>query len=537
MTQNYSISTYPNQEGIILRTINTIKINVNSKKSSIDPWIYGNFIEHIGECIHNGIWAYDPISVPLYKWNELLNGMREDVIQAAKELKPTVLRAFGGCYSDVYHWKDAIGPKSSRKKVKNLQWSRFPFKLIKGLGPNIENQFGTDEFLHFCEVIGAEPYLNVNYSTGTPEEAADWVEYCNGSTDTEYGSLRAKNGREQPYNVKYWGIANEIWGPQEKGYEKHPEEYAKNYLPFARAMRKKDPSIKLIAVGWSKSEWNQAVLKGIGEEWMDFLSMHQYLPFPMGINTLIGKKHPHEEQTYHALMSAYRKIEQQINLAWNDIITVFGEQTRVRISFDEWGIWYKIKDMIHTNFNLQDGLCAALIQMIFQKQSNKTSIALWSMLTNFCGTIQTDPDGIILTPPYLALKMLRDHSYGTLLEDIEVKCASFPSRKYGQIDNPKEELPYISCNATINDDLSKLSVILVNCHYITDLNAEISLQGFKPKENCTKIVLNSESPFDYNTIQERNKIRIIEEKIHNTNNPLSTIVPAHSLIIHKFSRD
>ena len=156
--------------------------------------IYSNFIEHLGECILNGIWTYDPVNVPLVKNNPRLISVREDVLFASKELKPTVLRAFGGCYSDVYHWKDAIGPREKRKIIKNMYWNTGIRKVIRGLGPKIENQFGTDEFLAFCEEIGAEPYLNVNYGTGTPEEAADWVEYCNGSESTEYGALRVKHG-------------------------------------------------------------------------------------------------------------------------------------------------------------------------------------------------------------------------------------------------------------------------------------------------------------------------------------------------------
>ena len=162
--------------------------------------IYSNFIEHLGECIHNGLWTYDPVNVPLVKDNLRLNGVRQDVIKAVKELKPTIIRAFGGCYSDVYHWKDAIGSRENRKIVKNKYWGTGIRRFIPALGPKIDNQFGTDEFLTFCEVVGSEPYLNVNYSTGTPQEAADWVEYCNGSENTEYGALRVKNGRKNPYS-------------------------------------------------------------------------------------------------------------------------------------------------------------------------------------------------------------------------------------------------------------------------------------------------------------------------------------------------
>ena len=167
---------------IYLTENSKIVINVSSKKRLINPGIYSGFIEHLGECIHNGIWAYDPVNVPLIDGVPSLignrgDGVRKDILQAFKMLKLPVLRAFGGCYSDVYHWKDAIGPKESRKKSPNTFWGTREKLLVKGVGPDLENQFGTDEFIIFCEEIGAEPYLNVNYGTGTPEEAADWVEY------------------------------------------------------------------------------------------------------------------------------------------------------------------------------------------------------------------------------------------------------------------------------------------------------------------------------------------------------------------------
>ncbi|MBD3226756.1 MAG: hypothetical protein GF329_01090, partial [Candidatus Lokiarchaeota archaeon] len=309
---------------------NKIVIDINSKKIPINPMIYSNFIEHLGECIHNGLWAYDEVNVPLVE-TLFLDKIREDVLQAVKEIKPTVLRAFGGCYSDVYHWKDAIGPRDSRKTVKNKQWSgRWFMKILPGnYGPKIKNQFGTDEFLHFCEAIEAQAYLNVNYSTGTPEEAADWVEYCNCDSKTEYGALRKKNGREKPYNVKYWGIANEIWGFQEVGREKNPKKYAKRYLTFAKAMREKDPEIKLVAVGWHKSKWNQIVLKEIGEDWVDFLSIHHYIPLPVSLSTLIKREHPHNEKKYYSLLSADKTFEKIINNGWNDILTTLGAETHV----------------------------------------------------------------------------------------------------------------------------------------------------------------------------------------------------------------
>ncbi|MFX0072884.1 MAG: hypothetical protein ACFFAO_17545, partial [Candidatus Hermodarchaeota archaeon] len=325
--------------------LSKITIKVNSEKNTINPMIYGNFVEHLGDCIHNGVWTYDPINVPLVE-NEYprIKRIRKDLLNALKDVKPTILRAFGGCYSDVYHWKDAIGPSSNRKTVKNLHWGTKEYENMDGIGPIIENQFGTDEFLSLCEIIGAKPYLNINYGSGTPEEAADWVEYCNGSIDTTYGALRAKYGRTLPYDVKIWGIANEIYGFWEVGYEKTPEDYTEKYLKFAKKMREKDQTIKLAACGYQNSSWNQNVLKNIGNDWVDFLSIHIYLPYFAGARDKM--MHPDNEKCYHALMASIQLVEKHIKAMWNDIITALGKNTHVRIAFDEWGLWYLIKDII-----------------------------------------------------------------------------------------------------------------------------------------------------------------------------------------------
>jgi alpha-N-arabinofuranosidase len=517
---------------------NKIIVSVESKKKPINPMIYSNFIEHIGDCIHNGIWAYDPVNVPLIETipsliGEQGDGVRNDVFQAVKNLKPTVLRAFGGCYSDVYHWKDAIGPKSSRKKVKNKHWSVIEGQNIEGIGPEIENQFGTDEFLTFCEEIGAEPYLNVNYGTGKPEEAADWVEYCNGFVDTKYGSLRAQNGRKEPYNVKFWGIANEIYGFWEIGYEKNPEDYAKKYLKFAKKMREKDPTIKLVACGYENSKWNRIVLENIGKQWVDYISIHRYFPYLAGITR--KKNHPHHERCYHALMASTPLIENYIDDTWKDIVNVFGKNTHVRIAFDEWGVWYLMKDVIKTNYNLQDGIWTALALMIFQKKSDICPMANWAQLINTIGTIQIDPDGIILTPVYLAFKLFKEHMECNFIEGVKVECETFNTVRFGRI-TKMENVPYIHCVANIDDNGKNLSIMMINKHFTDILKVALEINGFIPDEKGIKVELTSESPFDYNTIENRNKIQISKEEIKNLKPTMTIELNPYSVTILKLTK-
>ncbi|MHA1293075.1 MAG: alpha-L-arabinofuranosidase C-terminal domain-containing protein, partial [Promethearchaeota archaeon] len=428
----------------------------------------------------------------------------------------------------VYHWKDAIGPRESRKKRRNAYWGKGIRRLIRGLGPKILNQFGTDEFLAFCEEIGAKPYLNVNYGTGTPEEAADWVEYCNGYLETKWGKQRAKNGRENPYNVEFWGIANEIFGWWEKGYEKHPENYAKKYIKFAKAMREKDPKIKLIACGCQKPGWNQTLLKLLGNDWIDYLSIHKYIP---GLWTaFFRKKHPHNEKLYYALMASPKLFEKLIDMTYNDIIDILGKDTHVRIAFDEWGIWYLAKDIIRTNLNLLDGIWSALILMVFQKMSDKCSMANWAQLINCIGAIQTRGDSIWLTPVYLALKMFADYTYNNLIEDVKIQCDKFDSKKYAHI--PKIlNTPYISCNTTINNEKNSLSIIIVNKHISKDFKVSLEIKNFNLNEKGTMIELNSQTPYDYNTNNNPNKIQLKQSELKDINPKFEIDISAHSVIV------
>ncbi|MGQ9473041.1 MAG: hypothetical protein ACUVRN_03210 [Candidatus Caldatribacteriaceae bacterium] len=172
--------------------------------------------------------------------NNSWQGMRRDVLEAVKNLGPTVIRWPGGNFVSSYHWMDGIGPRDKRPPRWDYAWNAWE-----------PNDFGTDEFIEFCRFVEVEPYLCVNIGTGTPEEAAAWVEYCNGDCSTRYGALRAENGHPKPYNVHFWGVGNETYGNWQIGHV-DPETYGRKCLEFARAMKAVDPSI--ILIGWESTK-------------------------------------------------------------------------------------------------------------------------------------------------------------------------------------------------------------------------------------------------------------------------------------------
>ena len=174
----------------------TITLRADSVKQTINRNIYGHFAEHLGRCIYGGFYVGDTSDIPN------INGVRNDVVDAMRKLKVPNLRWPGGCFADTYHWKDGIGPKDQRPTIVNQWWG----------GVTEDNSFGTHDFLNMCKLLGAEPYLAGNIGSGTVQELADWVQYVNFDGVSPMSGLRKKNGQQEPWKVKYWGIGNEAWG-------------------------------------------------------------------------------------------------------------------------------------------------------------------------------------------------------------------------------------------------------------------------------------------------------------------------------------
>lgn len=176
-----------------------IKLDPDRRIGELDRRVFGGFVEHLGRCIYGGVFD---------EGSSLSDerGYRRDVLAAAKDLRIPILRWPGGNFVSGYHWTDGIGARDERPRKMDLAWSTEE-----------SNRFGTDEFIEYCRMLGAEPYICVNMGTGTMDEAQAWVEYCNGTGDTYWANLRRENGHEEPYNVRYWGLGNEMYGEWQIG--------------------------------------------------------------------------------------------------------------------------------------------------------------------------------------------------------------------------------------------------------------------------------------------------------------------------------
>jgi len=456
---------------------------------------YGHFIEHLGMCIKGGIWA-EGESADMF-----LGGVRRELVKAVKSINPALIRYPGGCFADGYHWQDGIGPRDGRPLRKNRAWAKFG----KRIGPIEDNHFGTDEFLQFCEEVGAAPQLTANVGSGTAEEASAWVEYCNGAKDTRWGKKRAENGHPEPYRVKYWYVGNEIFGFYEIGHQK-PAEYINTVKRYAAAMRKVDPDIKLIACGnlfpgWIGKDINKIVLQGAGEA-MDYLSIHQYVPYPLSLKKILNfdiakKKGSGSRNIYYDIIGSYQFMKDFVEQSLREVRSYSPPGRQVPVCFDEWNLWLEFfGDIFICNYNLRDGLWVATMLNYFHSIAPEMPLANIAQMVNCIGIINSTKKGTFLTPSALVYRLYTEHAGEGYLAS-SVDCPRIPH---------ETELPAMDISATKTGN--KISLFIVNRHYDAEIIADCALKGLAVEPTIIRHEITHPNPVQYNTFDDPNTVGI-----------------------------
>ena len=404
--------------------------------------LHSVFFEYFGHVIYDGIWVGRDSAIPN------LDGIRLAVIEGCRELGIGAMRWPGGCCADHYHWKNGIGP------------SRPPrlHPMPDPANPVWRHDFGTDEFLRFCELVGADPILTVNTATGTPEEFLDWFEYVNGPAETKYGALRAANGHPEPYHVQYWGIGNTDENVWHIDYN-NPVAYAQTYLKFETALREDRKRLHFIGLGLSTRHglpgWTGKALDHITRNQRalppDSLSVHHYLGGAKQGGQLCGGAVDFDETGYYALLDLLERYQYDIDLHRVVIREHAGPGARTKVCFDEWGAWHPEATMA-TNQNqpqtLRDAIFAALALHVFYRNSDIVAFAMETQLCNLLQSLfETDGEKCYRTPTFYAMKLLKEHLGQCLVHLLP-----------DGIDNDLDAV------ATIADDLRHLTISLVNRH-------------------------------------------------------------------------
>jgi len=456
-----------------------IVVERERKIGEIDPKVFGGFLEHMGRAVYQGI--YEPGS-PLADER----GFRRDVLAALQELRPTLVRYPGGNFLSGYHWLDGVGPKGQRPRKRDLAWHSVE-----------TNQFGTDEFVEYCRELNAQPMLGVNMGTGTVEEAAALVEYCNAPTGTYYADLRARYGHPQPHGVQYWCLGNEMDGYWQIGHLE-AEEYARKAREAAKLMRYHDPGIRLTLCGSSGTgmatypEWDRIALEACWEQ-VDYLSLHYYAGNRDGdTGSYLALAHQFEEHL-DTLAATLRYVRAKLR-----------SRHDVFLSWDEWNVWYKdmtfdggwteAPHLIEEIYNLEDALVVAQWMNVFLRRCHVLKVACIAQLVNIIAPILTRPDGLLRQTIFYPFQLFRQFASG---ESLDVLCQSpeYQTGAYGPA-------PLLDVAASYDEGTGQSALFIVNRSQREMEPVEIAWQGWIPGQEAHVVRMSGMDPKAANTFEQ-----------------------------------
>lgn len=459
-----------------------ITLQPENAETTISKHIYGHFAEHLGRCIYDGIYTGDRYNI------ETTNGVRNDVIDALKQLQIPNLRWPGGCFADSYHWKDAIGPKDQRKPIENTSW-----------GGREDNSFGTHEFLNLCEQLDAEPYLAVNMNTGTVQEAVEWEQYVNNANGSSHlTDTRAANGRDKPWNVKYWGIGNESW---DCGGHMSADYYVNLYKRYATAMTSYGNTEKLyrIAVGPGQAdyEWTETIMKEIPARRIEGISIHHYSVYNWSDK---GSSYEFTEEEYFKVLERAWFMEEFITKN-SEVMDKYDTDKRVKLIVDEWGSWYNTmpegKGALYQQNTIRDAMLAGMTLNIFNNHADRVHMANLAQTVNVLqAVILTEGPKMVLTPTYHVMEMYKVH------QDARLVPLKFTSSEYSR---EGHSIPALTASASINNS-GAMNISLTNIDPQNSQSIEIDLGVFTGKK-VTGRILTSNNIQDLNTFEKPDKVK------------------------------
>jgi alpha-N-arabinofuranosidase len=464
-----------------------ITVRLDAAGPTISPLLYGHFAEHLGRCIDGGIWVGPDSPIP----ND--GGLRADVVAALRQVRPPVLRWPGGCFADDYHWRDGIGPPASRPRRVNIWW-----------GEDIEtNAFGTHEFVRFCRLIGAEPYVAGNVGSGTPAELRDWVEYCNFAGDSTLARERAANGAPAPFGIRFWGVGNENWGC---GGHLAAAEYAALYRRYATYLRDfGDRPLYLVACGpnGNNHAWTQEFFAALAEPARfirrGFARIHGYAAHYYTDNRdgACGTATDFDAGGWYRLLERALQIEPLV-VEQRALLDVVDPERRIGLLVDEWGAWHPPAPGQHPRHlwqqnTLRDALVAALTLDIFNRHADKVVMANIAQTVNVLqALLLTDGAALIRTPTYHVFDLYAAHQ-GAQSAPLAVEA---PAVAYGPADAPGH-LPGLAGSASRRGD--RLTLTVVNPRLGEPVVATIELAGGATATEGRATVLTHADPRAHNT--------------------------------------
>jgi alpha-N-arabinofuranosidase len=425
----------------------------------IDPNLFGSFLEHLGRAIYEGI--FDPGSRLADS-----KGFRKDVLEEIRKLGVPIIRYPGGNFVSGYNWLDGVGPKETRPQILDKAWNSLN-----------SNAFGTDEYMAWCRAANTQPLLAVNLGTGTPEQAAALVEYCNVDKGTEWSELRRKNGVAEPHKVQHWCLGNEMDGPWQIGHMTAVE-YGEKAADAARQMRYVDPKLILVACGSSGPgmstylEWDRQVLEQC-YEYVDAISLHRYFE-----NT--DRETGGDYSRFLAMNMSFERQIEDVAAVCDLVRTRRHSPKRLWLSFDEWNVWYRARsgDAVNGNrqnaphlleemYDLGDALLVGGLLNSLIRKADRVRLACLAQLVNVIAPIMTNPSGLfrqtIYYPYSWALQFARGSSLELLVDSPQYDVAGLGATPLLDVAGAVNTKDGTLSLFILNRDLAKAHELEVNC--------------------------------------------------------------------------
>ncbi|MUG66365.1 alpha-L-arabinofuranosidase [Paenibacillus campinasensis] len=433
--------------------------------------------------------------------------VKREVMDMTRDLNAGMMRLAGN-YISAYHFEHGIGPVLERPVMYNEAWGGWTNKY-----------FGTDEFIRFCRELGVEPMICVNDGSGTPEEAARWVEYCNGGIDTPMGAKRAASGHPEPYHVRYWEIGNEVWGDWQVG-TCSADRFAERCASFAKAMKEADPSVVILACGHTDQDWNRAVLDIAGES-IDYLTLHLYHGFGrFGMD----RRTPAEER-YKAIVSYSEWTREDIRQTV-ERIQANEKHRHVKLAITEYNTMFypnTVRKGLPDEHTLGAAVANAANLNEMLRASDTVHIGSYSDLVNgwlggcirvgdyyadqYCGKVPGWSGRALTiygTPTYEVLKLYANREIRRTLP-AEVKCGTFSVRSNKPAPFNLDALPDLDVTACTNEDGSVITVFMVN-RSLEEVKVELKLEGAEPLGDALLYEITGDSFEEINSVFEPERI-------------------------------
>jgi alpha-N-arabinofuranosidase len=511
-----------------------IEILLDEPTSEISPNIYGQFAEHIGGVIYDGVWVGEDSKIP----NR--HGIRAELLDRLKDIHVPVIRWPGGCFADSYDWMDGVGEPSKRPTRTNF-WEVDPDAARlheKGAQIFEPNQFGTNEFMRFCKLSGAQPYLAVNLRSLPPLSFDHWVEYCNSPAgSTTLAQMREAAGFPEPFNVRYWGVGNEAWGC---GGNFTPEQYASEFRRYTSWVPEYGVNLQLIGSGPNNNDldWTHRFFEEIysghpySNPGFSGWSVHYYVS-----NLSRGKTQDwvlakgdalqFDEVDWYEVLRESSKIEQIVDDQWS-VIGQYDLKHKVKLVVDEYGPWYREGaevDPTHIfgqQVTIRDALATALTLDTFNRRAEKVSMATNAQLVNNLNALfLAHEDRFVTTPNFYVFQMYAAHQGGQGLR-VEFSAPDLHYRRDGQ------PARFWGLNGSASQKGNAVTLTIVNPDLERPVDTQIALRGGRITR-ASGTVLAASDMHAHNTFEDPNRVMSTALRVAVTNGALTATFPPASV--------